>query len=139
MFSELLRRLIRSLRIHTKRYSMGQKVSPSESQVLFLLRGSDPIEMSRISKELFVTSACATALIDRLVKHGLVERNRNEKDRRKVTVLLTDKGKHYLVRLETYRKKFFKSLIDDLSENDKKTMESGISILVTSLELIKKA
>lgn len=133
-FSELLQRLMRSLHLHAQRYSLTQKVSLSEFRVLFLLRGGKPIEMGKIRKNLYVTGAFATAIADRLVKHKLVERQRNNEDRRKVTISLTKKGSNYLARFEVHRKQFFRTLVNDLKEEDKKVMERGVLILVDSLE-----
>ena len=135
--SGLLRRLMRVFHAQAYRYYLRQGVSLSEYRVLFLLRSGMPVEMNKITKNLSVAGAFATNIADQLVRHKLVVRQRNDKDRRKVTITLTDKGKHCLVKLETYKKQFFKALIDDLKEDDKRIMESGISMLVASLESMK--
>ena len=136
--SELLQRLMRSLHVYSQRYSLSQKVSFSEFRALFLLRSGKPIEMNKIRKSLSVSGAFATSLADQLVKHKLVERQRDGKDRRKVSLALTDKGKHYLAKFETHRKQFFRALIDGLKEEDKRIMEKGMSMLVDSLESMEK-
>jgi len=136
--SGLLQRLMRIFHAHAQRYSSRQGVSLSEYRVLFLLRSGMPVEMNKIKKDLSVTGAFATNIADQLVKHKLVIRLRNDKDRRKVTITLTDKGKHYLVKLEAYRRKFFKVLVEALKEEDKRIMERGISILVDSFESMKR-
>jgi len=94
--------------------------------------------MNEIKKDLSATGAFATSLADRLVKHRLVERQRNDIDRRKVTIALTDKGKYYLAKFEAYRKRFFKALVGELKKEDKRIMERGVSILVDSLESMKR-
>lgn len=135
--SGLLQRFMRSLHVHAQHYSLSQKVSYSEFRVLFFLRSGQPVEMNKIRKNLSVTGAFATSLADQLVKHKLVVRQRNDRDRRKVTIVLTDKGKLYLAKLEAHRKQFFRVLVDGLKEEDKRMMERGISILVDSLESMK--
>ena len=132
--SVLIQRLMRSFRVHAKRYFLSQKVGFSEFQILFLLRSGEPGEMNKIKKELSISGVFATKLVDRLVEHKLVNRYRSDKDRRRVIVTLTDKGKYWLVKLETHRKKFLEALVNGLKEKDKKIMERGISILVDSLE-----
>ena len=135
--SGLLQRLMRSLHVQAYRPSLRQGVSLSGCRLLFLLRSGEPVEMNKIRKNLSVTGAFTTSLADQLVKHKLVVRQRNDRDRRKVTVVLTDKGKLYLAKLEAHRKQFFRVLVDGLKEEDKRTMERGISILVESLESMK--
>ena len=130
----LFHRLIRSLHLYAQHYSLNQKISLSESYLLFLLHNGKPVEMSRIKRDLSVSGAFATSLVDRLVKHELAERQRNDKDRRKVTVVLSGKGKHYLAKLEAQRKQFFMTLVDSFKEEDKRIMEKGVSMLVESLE-----
>jgi len=87
---------------------------------LFILRSGKPVEMGKIKKDLSITGAFATALADRLVNHKLVDRQRNAKDRRKVTISLTEKGRNYLARLETHRKQLFRTLVDGLRKMIKK-------------------
>lgn len=130
----LLQKLVRILHIHSQRYYLTQKVSFSEFRVLFFLRSGKPVDMGKIRKELAITGAFATTLVDRLLKNELVERQRDDKDRRKVIVALSDKGKQYLSKLEAYRKRFFITLIVKLKREEKEIMERGLSILVDSLE-----
>lgn len=130
----LLHRLMKSLHLHAQRYSLTQKISLSEAYLLFLLRNGKPVEMNRIKRDLSVSGAFATSLVDRLLKHELAERQRNDKDRRKVTVVLSGKGKRYLAKLEAQRKRFFMTLVDSFKEEDKIIMEKGVSMLVGSLE-----
>jgi len=132
--SVLFQRLMRSLHVHAKRYLLSQKVSSLEFQILFFLRSGKQFEMNKIKKELSVSGAFATNLVDRLVEHKLVDRRRDGKDRRKVIIALTDKGRHSLEKLETHRKQFFRTLVDGLKERDKRMIERGILILVDSLE-----
>jgi len=132
--SGLLQRLMRSLHARAQHYSLSQRVSFSEFHVLSLLRSGKPVEMNRIRKDLSISGAFATNLADQLVKHKLLARQRDDKDRRKVTVALTDKGKHYLAKFEAHRKQFFRVLVGGLREEDKRMIESGISMLIDSLE-----
>jgi DNA-binding MarR family transcriptional regulator len=67
---------MRSLRVRAQRYSLTQKVSPSEFRALFLLGSGQPVEMNKTRKSLSVSGAFATSLADQLVKHKLVKRQR---------------------------------------------------------------
>lgn len=135
--TNLLQRLTRVLHAQAYNYSLRQGVSLSEYQLLSFLTRGIPVEMKKVRNNLLVSGAFATNIANRLVKKELVKRHRSDKDRRRVSIALTDKGKHCLVRLETYRGKFFKALVDDLKEEDRRIMESGISMLLSSLESMK--
>ncbi|MFA5402762.1 MAG: MarR family transcriptional regulator [Candidatus Omnitrophota bacterium] len=136
--SGLLQRLVRVFHTQAYRYSLHQGISLSECRVLFLLRNGMPVKMNKIKHNLFVTGAFVTNIADQLVRHKLVVRQRSDKDRRKVIITLTDKGKHYLAELAVYRRKFFKAFLDGLNKEDRRIMERGISILVDSLESMKR-
>ena len=137
-FTNLLQRLIRLLRTQIYCHYLPQGTSLSEYQVLSFLSNGTLVEMNEVKNNLFVTGAFVTNIADRLVKKRLIRRYKNDNDRRKVLIALTDKGKRYLVKLDAYEKNFFNVFIDGLGEKNKKAMESGISILVASLESIKR-
>jgi DNA-binding MarR family transcriptional regulator len=75
-------------------------LSPSQFNVLNLLhdrpRGCSQIELSR---QLIMHRSNVTGLIDRLAIRGLVQREENERDRRSVNVVLTQKGKELLAQI----------------------------------------
>jgi DNA-binding MarR family transcriptional regulator len=136
-FQDLLPRLMRSLHAGARSHALRLQLSLSELQTLFLLSNGKPVEMNKIKNKLLISGAFATDIADRLVRRKLVLRQRDDKDRRKVTIMLTDKGKHYLAKLEVKRQRFFKALVNGLKEEDKRIMERGVSMFVDSLESMK--
>ena len=52
-----------------------------------------PLSMSTIAEKMSHTTAAATGLVDRLEKLGYVQRTHDVRDRRKVLVKITEKGK----------------------------------------------
>jgi DNA-binding MarR family transcriptional regulator len=54
------------------------------------------VSMSEIAKRYYVTQATVTSTVDKLERMGLVKRNREEFDRRIVTVNLTEEGRMIL-------------------------------------------
>ncbi|WP_164908817.1 MarR family winged helix-turn-helix transcriptional regulator [Candidatus Velamenicoccus archaeovorus] len=135
--SELLQRVMRDFRVQAYRYSLSQKLPLSECRVLFLLCSGLPVKMNKIKQDLFVSGACVTSIADRLIRKKLIIRRRSDTDRRKVSLVLTDKGRSCLVRLEARRKGLLKAIFGNLTERDKKTIEDGVSILAVSLESVK--
>lgn len=55
----------------------------------------DGVMLSYIGEQLLVSKANITGLIDRLEKQGLVERIRDNKDRRKISATLTEDGRKF--------------------------------------------
>lgn len=59
---------------------------------LWQLKENGPMTMGEFSKLLSVTHGVATRMVDRLLKKGMVERRRDENDRRVVFISLTMLG-----------------------------------------------
>ncbi len=76
-------------------------------RLLFLLR-SGPQPMGAIADVFDLSSTAATGFVDRVERHGLVERRHRQDDRRIVECILTADGQHVLdevvgVRIESVR------------------------------------
>lgn len=65
---------------------------PTDVNALRLLDAASvrPLSVNALGAELGLTSGSVTALVDRLETHGLVARRRDDSDRRRVLVTLTD-------------------------------------------------
>ena len=73
----------------------------------------EPKNMTAIAKELYVTVGTLTIAMNSLVKKGYVDRNRSEKDRRRVNISLTAKGRSAY---ENHAR-FHKAMVDKIAEN----------------------
>ena len=69
------------------------QISAGQSGILFLLRRSNNLKMSELSKLLQIDNSAITRLIDRLEKNELVTREMNPVDRRQYLISITVKGK----------------------------------------------
>jgi DNA-binding MarR family transcriptional regulator len=66
--------------------------SPAQLHVMGVLHEVGPITVSHLAARLGISPPSASAMVDRMVDGGLVERVRGEDDRRVVTVWLTPAG-----------------------------------------------
>ena len=93
----------------------------------------EPLKMSDASKKLNVCMPTATQLIDKLVNMGLLERIKDDKDRRLVLISINDKGKRIFQKTQERRKEslqwWFSKI--DIEEQNKllDTIESLIEIV----------
>jgi len=108
-----------------------QSVTLHQLEVLGVLkRGS--LRMSDLARELDVTEPAATAIADRLVGHGLVERQDDPNDRRTVRLNLSPRAVELLERVEEARRATMTKAFDAISDDQ-------LRALVDVFETLAKA
>ncbi len=90
---QLIRKLVRARELYTKELIKKYQLSASQLHCLLVLNEMGPIPPSKIAQHIMVNSSTVTGVIDRLEHKGFLERVRNTKDRRVITITLTEKGK----------------------------------------------
>lgn len=86
-------------RFHAGRTQVAGEVTPRMVAVLRHLAVSGPLTVGEQANHLGLSRAAMTELIDRLEDRGLVARMRDEEDRRRVFVWLTDDGRDHVAGL----------------------------------------
>lgn len=87
-----IRRLMQAEEHYTKELNKVYNVSAAQVNCLIALHDNGPLSPSQIAKHIMVNSSTVTGIIDRLENKSLVKRLRIAKDRRVVTVELTNTG-----------------------------------------------
>ena len=104
-------------------------MSPDFRVMLFLiLRNSQPI--STIGGLLGISKPYMTAVIDKLIARGYVERRPRTEDRRIIDISITVEGRHYMKECKTEARESVKKRLSTLSTED-------IDSLYASLENIR--
>lgn len=88
---QMLEKVVASQRT-TCRNSPSAELSVQELNVIGLLGQRGPSIMRDIAKYMGLAMSTCTGIVDKLVERGVAVRERNEEDRRVVTVSLTDAG-----------------------------------------------
>lgn len=70
----------------------GRDVTLGQLKTLFMLRGEGPMSIGRIAESQGIGAAAASGYIERIERHGLVERRHRTDDRRVVECHLTESG-----------------------------------------------
>ncbi|MTI66958.1 MAG: MarR family transcriptional regulator [Firmicutes bacterium] len=111
------------------------QISSTKFNVLVLLYTSEKegLMLSELGKEMLVTKANITGLVDRLQKQGLVERKRHHLDRRKIMAVITEKGKKFTKRIMDDYKEWSKYVMTILDDNEKKQLVNLLQKLQTGL------
>lgn len=93
---DTLRSISQHMDIHSRSLQKQVGVTAPQLSILMALAHESPLPVSEISKRVHLSAATISTTTDRLVKGGLIERQRSLEDRRKVYLHLTAKGREVL-------------------------------------------
>ncbi len=108
--------LIREMRCAAMAGLMRQEVSMGQLHVLWLLEHHGPTAMTRLAERLGVSLPAATGLMDRMEERGLIERLRDDDDRRKVVVRPGPAGRLALEQTEGLRRDRLRRILSRLDD-----------------------
>jgi len=114
------------------------KINLTSAQIKLLTCFSNKAEltMTELSNNLAVSMPTMTAMVDRLVNSKMVERERDNTDRRVVRVKLTKTGEKTLRKLTRIRRKEMEKILMNLSGEE---MESYLTSIEVVARLLAKA
>ena len=107
------------MREKTKVIFDAEDITPQQFNILRILRGSFPKPLStlQIRERMLEKMSDTSRIVDRLITKSLVKKLPCKNDRRLVDVIISDKGKKLLERLDT-RQDEIDGVLGKLSEND---------------------
>lgn len=126
-------------RIYTQKILEGSRENShllklSRIKALYAFRDGDSSTMSELAENIGAKLPSMTMMIDNLTEEGLVERARDEQDRRKVIVRLTDKGRAVRQDFLQQRKQIAEQLFAKLSREDEQELMGLLGRVCTILE-----
>jgi MarR family transcriptional regulator, 2-MHQ and catechol-resistance regulon repressor len=107
------------MREKTKAIFDSEDITPQQFNILRILRGSfpNPLSTLQIRERMLEKMSDTSRIVDRLITKGLVKKVTCKNDRRLVDVIITDKGKKMLERLDA-RQDEIDGVLGNLSEKD---------------------
>ena len=101
----------------------AEDITSQQFNILRILRGSFPQPLStlQIRERMLEKMSDTSRIVDRLIAKGLVKKVVCKNDRRLVDVIITDKGKKLLERLDA-RQDEIDGVLGNLSEKDANTL-----------------
>jgi DNA-binding MarR family transcriptional regulator len=124
-----LRKIIRAIDLHSKHLSKESGLTTPQLLVLQALADKGEMTMGEIARELSLSQATITSILDRLEKRALLVRERGEADKRRVYAHLTNRGDACLAQAP-------KPLQADFLERFAHLKEWEQSLIISSLERV---
>ena len=87
-------------------------------KVLFVVDWLGPVSMSQLAARLHLSVSAATGLVDRIVEHGLAQREADSRDRRVVRVASTAEGQALVLRLHSAGSERLGRILDRLTSDE---------------------
>jgi DNA-binding MarR family transcriptional regulator len=97
------------------------KFNSAQGRILFVLWRENNLSIRKLSEETQLSKSTLTSMLDRLQDAGILKRVPSSKDRRKILIILTEKGKNlqdqYVDISKEMNKLFYNTLSKDEIEN----------------------
>ncbi len=127
--ADQLRRINRELRASSQEDWTSLSLTRAQLKILVLLRQEGATTVGHLASHLGVTLPSVTATVDRLVQQGLVSREDDPTDRRRVINRLTPTGTVLIDRLQEGRRTRLVRALQQLPPADLATVGQALDIL----------
>jgi len=134
----LFKHLIDGCHLLSRNVLKEEKLTLSEYYTLYLIKTDPRVKMRDVKKNLYVSGAYATGIIDKLAKKGFIRRCRREDDRRVIAVNLTDSGEKLIRKLDRKKEQFYLIFLSGMNNKDREIMRSGLLLFISSLKRVLK-
>ena len=113
-----LRKIDRAIDLQSKKIKKKFGLTGPQLMVLKSIAHNSNMQISAIAKDVSLSQATVTSILDRLESQGFAKRQRSKVDKRKVTLVLTDKAQAVLDNDVNLLQEDFNSNFNKLGAND---------------------
>jgi len=97
---------------------VGANIAPHYMMIMRMIQESGPLSSSEIGEALSIAKSQMTHSVDKLIDLGMVEREHDTEDRRKIEISLTDKGRSMLEQVDETINNHLKGRLAMLSDSE---------------------
>jgi DNA-binding MarR family transcriptional regulator len=131
---QALRRIIRAVDIHSRKLNHDFNITAPQMICLYSLDKAGQITQSELSEKVSMGISTINGVIDRLEKKGLVNRQRDTVDRRKVFVSVTDSGRELTKSAPLLLQDRFSNALRNLPELEQAAIALSLERVVKLME-----
>ncbi|WP_323776645.1 MarR family winged helix-turn-helix transcriptional regulator [Leisingera sp.] len=91
-----LRRILRATDLFSRELAQSVELTAAQFRVLQIVAASPHCTAKAIAQQMRISQATVTSLVDKLVRKGMVVREKSLTDRRQTNILVTEKGRRAL-------------------------------------------
>lgn len=128
-----IRQIIRATDLHSKKINKDFGLTSPQLLLMREIQSSENMTIRQLSSNTNMSQATATSILDRLEKRGLITRQRDQQDKRKVHALLTTEGKQLLLHAPTLLQDNFIDQFQALSSWEQTLILSSLQRISTMM------
>jgi DNA-binding MarR family transcriptional regulator len=132
--ADQFRRILRHLRASSNEDWTSLSLTRAQLRILAQLRQDGPAAVGQLAAQLGVTLPSITATVDRLVRAGLVAREDDPNDRRRVINMLTPAGNALIERLQEGKRARLIAALEHLNSEELDVLARGLNALERALQ-----
>ena len=106
----------------------------SQLRVLYMLQAGPGTPAGAVAAQLKVRPSTATGIVDRLVRDGLVRRERDDLDRRRVRIWLTERGMRVINELRARNRAVIWKIFHNFTEQELIDLDRTFTLLTSEAE-----
>lgn len=124
-----LRRITQAIDIHSRQLVRQYGITTPQLIILKQIEGGEAVTVSQLAKQVSLKQATVTDILNRLERKGLVQRQKDTGDRRRVLIRETDTGKKLLEAAPSPLQETFLAKLENLEDWQQ-------NMILTSLQLL---
>ena len=129
-----LRRIMRAIDLHSKQLEKQAGLTVPQILVMQAIDESGQLPVSEIARQVALSQATVTSVLDRLEKKGFVKRARSSKDRRVVSVSLTVAGSTCVDNAPDLLQEDFVARFDQLESWEQKMLTAAVERIAALMD-----
>ncbi|MCG8525186.1 MAG: MarR family transcriptional regulator [Opitutales bacterium] len=129
-----LRRIIRAIDIYSRKLASDHGVTVPQLMCMMKIDELGAMTIKKLSEEIYLNPSTIVGIVDRLEKNQILTRERSVRDRRKVRIHLTEKGKTMLASSPPPLEQGLSEAIEALPELEKLTIASSLDKIISLID-----
>lgn len=129
-----LRRIIRSVDSHSRRLATEHGMTVPQLICMLKIDELGPMTLKELSREVFLNPSTIVGIVDRLERAEIFRRERSVRDRRRVRISLTDKGKEVVANSPSPLQDSLVQAIDQLPELERATIALSLEKIIECID-----
>lgn len=130
----MLQKAVRTFQVLEKEQIRIHGFTYSQCYILLEIYKYQTLAINEISEKMRLDISTITRIMSKLVRDGLILKNRSAYDKRIVEATLTEKGKTVARQLQNGIEDYYKEVISNLPRGHVREVMRGVELLVAALE-----